>query len=194
MIFIETRLQGAFIVHPEKLEDDRGFFARTWCQLEFAKHGLNARVAQCSFSFNQRRGTLRGMHYQVVPFEEAKLVQCTQGAIYDVILDLRPDSPTFTQWVAVELTSQNRQMIYVPEGCAHGFQTLEDNTEVFYQISEFYAPEYARGVRWNDPAFAIEWPEDQRTLSDRDKNYPNFSGRRSIHHELHQTKSAHGPR
>ena len=186
MIFIETQLQGAFIVHPEKIEDDRGFFARTWCQLEFARHGLNARVAQCSFSFNQGRGTLRGMHYQITPYEEAKLVQCTKGAIYDVILDLRPDSPTLTQWVAVELTSENRQMIYVPEGFAHGFQTLKDNTEVFYQISEFYAPEYARGVRWNDPAFGIEWPEDQRILSYRDKNYPTFLGKRSINHELRQ--------
>jgi dTDP-4-dehydrorhamnose 3,5-epimerase len=186
MIFTETKLQGAFIIHPEKLEDERGFFARTWCQLEFARHGLNTRVAQCGLSFNQHRGTLRGMHYQIAPYEEAKLVQCTKGSIYDVIIDLRPDSQTFTQWVAVELTAKNRQMIYVPEVFAHGFQTLKDNTAVFYQISEFHAPEYARGVRWNDPAFGINWPEDQRTLSDRDKNYPDFSGRRS-HHELRQS-------
>jgi len=174
MIFTETRLKGAFVIELEKVQDERGFFARTWCQLEFGKHGLNPRLAQCSVSFNHRRGTLRGMHYQITPHQETKVVRCTKGAIYDVIIDLRPDSPTFTQWVALELTSENRQMIYVPEGFAHGFQTLADNTEVFYQISEFFVPEHARGVRWNDPTFAIHWPQDHCTLSDRDKTYPDF--------------------
>ena len=186
MIFIETKLKGAFIIEPERLEDGRGFFARTWCEDEFTKRGLNPRLAQCSLSFNHKRGTLRGMHYQIAPREEAKLVRCTKGAIYDVIIDLSPDSPTFTQWIAVELTSDNRRMIYIPERFAHGFQTLEDNTEVFYQMSEFYAPECARGVRWDDPAFAIQWPEGRRILSDRDKNYPAFSGKRSINNGLHQ--------
>ena len=180
MIFTETKLKGVFIIQPEKLEDERGFFARTWCQLEFAEHGLNPRVVQCSISFNRKRGTLRGMHYQIAPYQETKIIRCTRGAIYDVIIDLRPDSPTFTQWIAVELTHENRQMIYIPGGFAHGFQTLADNTEIFYQISEFYAPEYAQGVRWNDPAFGIQWPEDHRILSDRDSNYPDFTGKRSI--------------
>ena len=187
MIFIETELNGAFIIEPERLEDERGFFARTWCRREFEVRGLNPNMAQCDISFNKKRGTLRGMHYQGKPHEEAKLVRCTMGAIYDVIIDLRPGSATVSQWVAVELTSENRLMLYIPEGFANGFQTLEDHTEVLYQISEFYAPEYARGIRWNDPAFAIQWPEDQRILSDRDKNYPDFSGKRSIKNELHQT-------
>ncbi len=177
MIFTETKLKGAFIIEAERLEDERGFFARTWCQREFAKHGLNARLAQCSVSFNRKRGTLRGMHYQIAPHEETKVVSCIKGAVYDVIIDLRRDSPTFTQWLAVELTCDNRKMVYIPAGFAHGFQTLEDDTEVFYQISEFYAAEYARGVRWNDPAFFIPWPEAQRILADRDKNYPDFHGK-----------------
>ena len=187
MIFTEIKLKGAFIIHPEKLEDERGFFARTWCQVEFARHGLNPRVAQCSISFNRKRGTLRGMHYQIAPYEETKIVRCTQGAIYDVIIDLRPDARTFSQWVALELTSENRQMIYIPEGFAHGFQTLADNTEVFYQISELYAPEHARGVRWNDPAFGIQWPEYQRILSRRDRDYPDFAGKRAIDNGLKQS-------
>ena len=174
VIFTETKLGGIFIITPEKLEDERGFFARTWCQREFERQGLNPRVAQCSVSFNRKRGTLRGMHYQAAPHEETKVVSCTRGAIYDVVIDLRTDSSTFTRWTAFELTSENRNMVYIPEGFAHGFQTLEDNSEVFYQISEFYAPEHACGVRWNDPAFSIQWPEAQRILSDRDKNYPDF--------------------
>jgi dTDP-4-dehydrorhamnose 3,5-epimerase len=172
VIFTETKLKGAFVIEPERIEDERGFFARTFCEREFEARGLNARVAQCSISFNRKKGTLRGMHYQVAPHEEAKLVRCTRGAIYDVIIDLRADSPTFRQWVAVELTEDNRRMLYIPEGFAHGFQTLEDNTEVFYQISEFYHPESARGVRWDDPAFGIDWPpEDQRVISARDQDY-----------------------
>jgi dTDP-4-dehydrorhamnose 3,5-epimerase len=163
------------VIEPERLEDERGFFARTFCQAEFEVHGLNVRTAQCNVSFNKRKGTLRGMHFQDGPFSEAKLVRCTAGSIYDVIIDLRPSSPTFKMHAALELSAQNRRMIYVPEGFAHGFQTLEDNSEVFYQMSEFYAPEQARGVRWDDPAFGIVWPVDNRTIADRDRNYPNFS-------------------
>lgn len=175
MIFGETKLKGAYIIEPERLEDARGFFARTWCQHEFESHGLSQRLVQCSVSFNNKRGTLRGMHYQAAPYEEVKLVRCTMGAIYDVIIDLRPVSPTFKQHVAVTLTAENRTMLYIPEGFAHGFQTLEDDTEVFYQMSEFYAPAYARGVRWNDPAFSIQWPEDRRIILERDQNYPDFT-------------------
>lgn len=172
MKFIETRLKGAYIIEIELLEDERGFFARTFCQTEFEAHGLNPRLVQCSLSFNRRKGTLRGMHFQVAPMAESKLVRCTKGAIYDVILDLRPDSSTYCQWVAVELSGDNYRMLYIPEGFAHGFQTLEEDTEVFYQMSEFYAPEYARGVRWDDPAFNIEWPLKTRILSKKDMSYP----------------------
>jgi dTDP-4-dehydrorhamnose 3,5-epimerase len=174
VIFVETKLKGAFVIDPEKLEDERGFFARTWCQREFIQHGLNPSIAQCSISFNHRRGTLRGMHYQIAPHEETKTVRCTKGVIYDVIIDLRPDSPTFIQWLGLELSADNRRMVYIPEGFAHGFQTLEDNTEVLYEISEFYAPEHGRGVRWDDPAFGIRWPAADRTISARDRSYPNF--------------------
>jgi len=175
VIFSQTKLSGAFIVESEKLEDERGFFARTWCQREFEAHGLNPRLAQSSISFSKAKGTLRGMHYQVSPCEEAKLVQCTSGAIYDVIIDLRPKSHTFKRYLAETLSVQNHRMLYVPEGFAHGFLTLEDNCEVFYQISEFYAPERARGVRWNDPAFEIVWPLDPSAMSDRDRNCPDFT-------------------
>lgn len=174
MIFTETRLKGAYIVEPEKRCDDRGFFARSWCEKEFAEHHLNPRTVQCNISFNTRRGTLRGMHYQTAPFAEAKLVRCTQGAIYDVIIDLRPDSPTFTKAFAETLTASDHKMLYVPEGFAHGFLTLEDNSEVFYQMSEFYAPQHARGVRWNDPAFEIDWPVAEPIMANRDRNYPDF--------------------
>lgn len=178
LIFCETKLKGAFIIELERLEDERGFFARTFCQEEFEAHGLNARIVQCNISFNKRKGTLRGMHYQVAPYEEAKLVRCTKGAIYDVIIDLRPDSLTFRRWIAVELTADNRFMLYVPADFAHGFQTLEDNTEVFYQMSEFYHPECARGVRWDDPAFAIEWPMVPITISEKDEAPLIFDPRR----------------
>lgn len=174
MIFIETKLKGVFVLELEKLEDERGFFARTWCKDEFAKRGLNPSLAQTSISFNHKRGTLRGMHYQIAPHEEARLVRCTIGAIYDVVIDLRDNSPTFTQWIATELTAANHRALYVPEQFAHGFQTLEKATEVFYQMSEAYAPEHVRGVRWNDPAFSIEWPHDQRIISERDQSYPDF--------------------
>ena len=174
MIFVETRLKGAFIIEPERIEDERGFFARTWCQHEFEARGLNARLAQCNISFNTMKGTLRGMHYQIAPHEETKLVRCTMGAIYDVIVDLRPASPTFKQWEAVELTAGNRRMLYIPGGFAHGFQTLGDETEVFYQMSEFYHPGSSRGARWNDPAFGIAWPLTISTISQRDRSYPLY--------------------
>jgi dTDP-4-dehydrorhamnose 3,5-epimerase len=175
MIFNETKLSGAFIVEPEVFEDERGFFARSWTRAEFARRGLDARLEECSISFNQRRGTLRGMHYQLAPYAQAKLVRCTSGAIYDVMIDLRPDSQTFKQWVGVELTARNRLALYIPVDFAHGFQTLEDETEVFYQMSEIFAPASAHGVRWDDPAFGIEWPAvEQRILNERDRTYPDF--------------------
>ncbi len=176
MTFTETKVKGVFIVDPERREDVRGFFARTWCEQEFADHGLNPRLVQCSVSFNRRKGTLRGMHYQAAPHGEAKLVRCTMGSIFDVAVDLRPASPSFRQSVAVVLSSENRRMIYIPEGCAHGFQTLADDTEVFYQMSQAYAAEYARGVRWNDPAFDIPWPPGDRIIIARDQEYPDFQG------------------
>lgn len=174
MIFTETKLSGAFIVEPERFSDERGFFARTWCQREFAAHGLSVALVQCNVSVNTRRGTLRGMHYQSAPHAEVKLVRCTAGAIYDVIIDLRPASPTFTQWVAVELTAANQRALYIPEGMAHGFQTLADHSEVFYQMSEFYYPDLACGVRWDDPAFGVTWPVAERIISVRDAGYGDF--------------------
>jgi dTDP-4-dehydrorhamnose 3,5-epimerase len=174
MIFKETTLKGAFVIEPERRHDERGFFARTWCQREFAAEGLPPQWVQCNISFSRQRGTLRGMHYQAAPYEEAKLVRCTRGAIYDVIIDLRAESPTFRRWVAVELTTDNRCMLFIPKGFAHGFQTLVDDTEVFYQMSQFYAPEYARGVRWDDPAFKISWPAEKRIISERDQGFPDF--------------------
>ena len=174
MIFLDTSLPDVFEIHLQVKPDERGFFARTWCQKEFNAHGLNARLVQCNLSFNTRKGTLRGIHYQAAPYAEAKLVRCTKGAIYDVVLDLRPQSPKFKQSIAVILTAEKRNMIYVPEGCAHGFLTLEEETEVFYQMSEFYNSESARGVRFDDPAFHITWPEKIEVISDRDRNYPNF--------------------
>lgn len=176
MLFTKTELEDAFIIEPERLADERGFFSRSWCQNEFEANGLNPRLVQCNISFNKARGTLRGMHYQVAPFEEAKLVRCTMGAIYDVIIDLRPASPTYKQHFGLTLTPDARNMLYIPEGFAHGFLTLSDNTEVFYQMSEFYAPECARGLRWNDPAFNIHWPEIVQVISERDATYPDFPG------------------
>jgi dTDP-4-dehydrorhamnose 3,5-epimerase len=176
MIFQETGLKGAFVITLEPLTDERGFFARTWCQREFEAHGLNPRLVQCNVSFNHQRGTVRGMHYQAKPYEEAKLVRCTRGAIYDVIIDLRRDSATYKHWLAVELTDRNHLMLYIPEGLAHGFQTLEDNTEVLYQMSEFYRPEAARGIRWNDGGFGIAWPLDISLISQKDATYPDYQG------------------
>jgi dTDP-4-dehydrorhamnose 3,5-epimerase len=178
VIFIPTALSGALVIEPEPASDSRGLFARTWCRRELAAQGLDTELAQCSTSFNKRKGTLRGMHYQAAPFAETKIVRCTRGAIHDVIIDLRPDSPTYTRHVAVVLTAEDRKALYVPKGFAHGFQTLEDDTEVFYQISEFYSPEHSRGVRWDDPAFAIVWPADERTMSERDRRYPDFRPQR----------------
>lgn len=173
--FTETKLLGAFIVAPEIFEDERGFFARSFSEKEFAAHGINTRMAECNLSFNKKRYTIRGLHFQSDPFAQAKLVRCTQGAIYDVIVDLRPDSPTFKQWFGEELTAKNHLMLYVPAGFAHGYQTLEDNTEMFYQVSEFYAPASCGGIRWNDPAFAIRWPAmDGVTINPRDQSYPDF--------------------
>jgi dTDP-4-dehydrorhamnose 3,5-epimerase and related enzymes len=175
MIFQRTKLRGVFEIWLDRRVDDRGFFARAWCQKEFGEHGLNPRLVQCSISFNALAGTLRGMHYQAAPFAECKLVRCTGGAMYDVVLDLRPESATFKGWIAVVLTATDRNMIYVPEGCAHGFLTLEDETKVFYQMSEFYNAESARGVRWDDPAFGIVWPQPVAVISERrDRNYPDF--------------------
>jgi len=170
--FTETELKDAYIIEPELLTDERGFFARSWCQKEFTEFGLNANLVQCNISFNPKKGTLRGMHYQAKPYEEAKLVRCTMGAIYDVIIDLRPESSTFKQWVAVELTAENRKMLYIPEDMAHGFQTLVDNTEVFYQMSEFYHSESATGLRWDDPEFKIEWLiKEDLVISEKDMSY-----------------------
>ena len=171
----ETKLKGAFIIDPQTFRDDRGFLARSFSQQEFEAHGLNPNMAECNISFSRKRYTVRGMHFQHPPFAQAKLVRCTKGAVYDVIIDLRPGSPTFKQWIGEELSSENRRMLYVPEGFAHGFQTLEDDTEVFYQISQIYNPGSEGGVRWNDPAFGINWPAmDGITINERDQNYPDF--------------------
>lgn len=175
MIFTETRLKGAYLIDIDRHEDERGFFARTWCMDEFKQQGLCSRLVQCNVSFNKKRGTLRGMHYQVEPFAEAKLVRCTRGAIYDVIIDLRSDSETFKEWFAVEINAENRRALYIPEGFAHGFQTLEDDSEVFYQMSEFYHPECARGVRWDDPAFEVVWPIDEQIIREKDRSYSMWS-------------------
>lgn len=175
MKFIETKLKGAFVIEPEMNIDERGFFARIWCQRELKSQGLNPNLVQSSIALSKKKGTLRGMHYQLPPHEETKLVRCTKGAIYDVIIDLRPKSKTFKQWFGIKLTAENYKMIYVPEGFAHGYQTVEDNTEVLYLISEFFSPEFYAGVRWNDPAFKIVWPETKNIIiSDKDKNCPDF--------------------
>jgi dTDP-4-dehydrorhamnose 3,5-epimerase len=175
MKFEKTRLEGAWIIDINKREDERGFFARTFCQREFLELGLNTRVAQCNVSYNKKKGTFRGMHLQVSPFQEAKLVQCTAGAIYDIVIDLRPESPTYLQHLGVTLSAREYRMLYIPEGFAHGFLTLEEDTNVFYQMSEFYAPECARGFRWNDPAFSITLPAGITVISERDAKYPDFS-------------------
>lgn len=174
MEFLQTKLPGVFEVRIQPKSDDRGFFARTWCQQEFEAQGLEGKLVQCSFSFSRRKGTLRGLHYQIAPHEETKLIHCTQGAIYDVVVDLRGNSPTFRNWIAVELSSEKHNMVYVPRGCAHGFLTLKDESEVCYQMSEFLHEESARGVRWNDPAFHITWPGKVEVISERDRTYPDF--------------------
>lgn len=175
MIFRETRLKGAFLIEMEAVGDERGYFARTWCHREFKANRLNVELVQSNYSHNHLRGTLRGLHYQEAPHGEAKLVHCFRGAIYDVIVDLRVDSPTYLQWMAVELSREKRQMLYVPEGFAHGYQTLEDDTDVFYQMTQFYTPEAQRGARWDDPAFGVEWPNvDRRVIAERDLNWAAF--------------------
>jgi dTDP-4-dehydrorhamnose 3,5-epimerase len=173
--FVATKLGGAYVVEPERHEDERGFFARTWSAAEFAERGLVAELSQCSISRNRKAGTLRGMHFQTAPHEEAKLVRCTGGAILDVVVDLRRGSPTHAEWIAVELTAENGTALYIPKGCAHGFQTLVDDAEVFYMISDPYVPEAASGVRWDDPAFGIDWPHaDARVINERDRSWPDY--------------------
>lgn len=173
--FKETGLGGAFVIEPERFEDERGFLARSFSEAEFAARGINSRLVEANITFNARRHTLRGMHFQAPPFAQAKLVRCTAGAVYDVIIDLRPDSETYTRWVGLELTAQNRLALYVPEGFAHGFLTLVDGAEVFYQLTGRYAPASAAGVRWDDPAFRIEWPATAGvTINERDRTYPDF--------------------
>ncbi len=175
MIFSETGIPGAFLLSLQRAEDERGFFARAFCRSEFSEHGLNPDLEQCSISFNKQKGTLRGMHFQKPPYEETKIVRCTMGALFDVIIDLRPDSPTFKQWLSFDLNADNRLMLYIPHGLAHGFLTMQDDTEVFYQMADRYVPESASGVRWNDPAFGIRWPESPRIISAKDREYRDFS-------------------
>jgi dTDP-4-dehydrorhamnose 3,5-epimerase len=174
MKFTETPIKGAFILELEPLEDDRGFFARSFCRREFEARGLNPKVAQCNISYNRQKHTLRGMHFQIAPYEEAKLITCIRGAIWDVIIDLRSYSPAYCHWFALDLTADNHKMLYIPEGVAHGFQTLENESTVFYQISEFYHPQSAQGVRWNDPVFGIRWPHPHSLVSARDQNFSDF--------------------
>lgn len=178
MILAPVSIAGIYVIEPERNTDERGYFARTYASAEFAASGLNPAVAECSTSFNARAGTLRGMHYQADPHGEAKLVRCTRGAIYDVALDLRRSSHTYLRWHAIELNEENGRALFIPEGCAHGFQTARDRSEVLYQISMPYAPGAARGVRWNDPTFGIAWPEPpdngERTISERDASYPDY--------------------
>jgi dTDP-4-dehydrorhamnose 3,5-epimerase len=173
MRITETRLGGAYVIELERHEDERGYFARTFCRAEFERAGLTSPVEQCSTSFNRRRGTLRGLHFQLAPAAEHKLVRCTRGRIYDVIVDIRDGSPTLYEWLAVELSEHDGRALYVPAGFAHGFQTLADGTEVFYQISEPYQPDLARGLRWDDPRLAIRWPIPTPILSERDRSYPD---------------------
>ena len=175
MIFIETKLKGAYVIEPERNEDERGFFARTWDKNEFSKMGLDSEIVQSSISINKKRGTIRGMHYQSKPYEESKLVRCTKGRIFDVLIDLRSNSSTFKEWFSIELTEDNYKMVYIPKGFAHGFQTLEDNTEINYNIFEFYNSKSSRGVRWDDDEFNISWPLKVSKISKKDKSYTSFS-------------------
>jgi len=174
MLFTETGLEDAYVVELEKKEDHRGFFARSWDAKEFSKHNLNSKLVQCNISFSKKRGTLRGMHYQTKPFEESKLIRCTKGKIFDAIIDLRPSSKTFKKWFGIELTEENYKMIFVPEGFAHGFQSLVDNTEIIYQVSEFYTPGYELGIHWNDPTFNIKWPLEEKIITEKDNSWKPF--------------------
>jgi dTDP-4-dehydrorhamnose 3,5-epimerase len=174
MIFTETKIKGAYIIEPERIKDERGFFARAFCKEEFQKHGLKTDLVQCNISYNKKRGTLRGMHYQVKPFEEAKVISCTRGAIYDVILDLRKESETRYHWISIGLSGANFKLVYIPKGCAHGFQTLTNNAVVYYQMTGFFRQECARGVRWDDKSFKINWPINKITISLKDRSYKPF--------------------
>jgi dTDP-4-dehydrorhamnose 3,5-epimerase len=174
MKFTPTEIADVFVVELEKREDDRGFFARGFCQREFEEHGMVSQVVQANISYNKYKGTLRGMHYQVSPYEETKFLRCTKGAVYDVIIDMRPESLSYMKWFGVELTDKNYKMLYVPRNFAHGFQTLEDETEVMYLVSEFYAPQSERGVRFDDPAFNIQWPLKVAQISEKDAAWPNY--------------------
>lgn len=175
MIFTETKLQGAFIIDVKRVEDERGFFGRTWCKKEFEDHGLNSNAVQANVSYNKLKGTLRGMHYQVAPFTESKTVRCTEGSIYDVIIDIRPDSKTYKQWIGVELTATSFRMLYVPDGFAHGFITLEDNSSVHYMVTEYYTPGAETGIKFDDPTFNISWPISPLVVSDKDRAHPMFN-------------------
>ena len=176
MKFKEIKLSGAFVIEIEKKEDDRGFFARTWCQNEFKAHGLNILSVQANTGYNRKKGTLRGLHYQVAPNQETKLIRCIKGKVFEVMIDLRPDSTTYKEWFGIELTEDDTNMVFVPENFARGYLTLSDNTEVLYQVSQFYAPESEKGIRWNDPAFGIKWPlTDGLTISEKDKSWTLFS-------------------
>jgi dTDP-4-dehydrorhamnose 3,5-epimerase len=177
MIFSESPLAGAYLVEMELLADERGFFARSYCAEEFAAHGLGIELRQCSVSYNARAGTLRGMHYQAAPREEHKLVRCTAGAVFDVIVDVRPSSPTYRRWFAAELSAANRRSLFIPPGFAHGFMSLSEDTELYYMISVAHSPQLSRGFRWNDPAFAIEWPMAPTVISARDASYPLLDAR-----------------
>ena len=174
MIFEQTPLQGAYVIRLKQLKDERGFFARSFCRQEFENHGLNSKIVQANVSYNKKKGTLRGIHYQISPYEETKLVRCTCGSIYDVIIDLRRDSPTYKQWFGVELTAKNHAMLFVPESFGHGFQTLEDHTEITYMVSQFYTPGSERGIRWDDPVFGIQWPTDVQVISSKDANWDDY--------------------
>lgn len=175
MIFTETKLKGAFVIEIKKLEDERGFFGRSWCKKEMEEHGLNANVVQVNTSLSYKKGTVRGLHYQKHPYEETKLVRCTKGAIFDVIVDLRPDSPTYKEWFGIELNENNHKMLYVPEKFAQGFITLEDNSEMTYFTTQFFAPDAAIGLRYNDPQFNIAWPIEPKIVSEKDKEAPDFN-------------------
>ena len=176
MKFSESTLAGAYVIDIEPIEDTRGFFARTWCQEEFEAHGLNTRLSQMNLSYNARAGTIRGLHFQREPFAEAKLVHCISGSVFDVAVDIRPDSPNYLKWIAEKLTADNHRMFYIPEGFAHGFQTMEDDTKLLYMFSEFYSPECEDGLRFDDSAIGIDWPRPVALISDKDASWPRVSG------------------
>jgi dTDP-4-dehydrorhamnose 3,5-epimerase len=193
MIFVPLEIDGAFLIDIEPLGDERGFFARSWCHEEFARRGLATEVRQTNIAYTSRRGTLRGLHYQAFPHEEAKLVRCTRGAAYAVALDLRPGSRSQARWVAAELTAENRRAMYVPPGCAQGYQTLADETEIYYQMSQAYVPQAARGVRFDDPAFALRWPLDVTVISGKDRSWPDYPRVEGRGHEARRVGGRDAP-